>query len=571
MYESKNTFNAESYKMTLNMTMCIDEAPKVPLPDCENQNYIFISYSHKDYQKVYSDLADFYEAGVYFWYDRGLTPGKSWKEIVIKKLTDPRCVGVIFYMSKSLYTSESVFFEINCTTNDTDVSKNNEFFNISKRYFGVNLDNEQPATAIISAAYNLSTDKDKENILLKLPKLANTFSNEVTYISYNSKEHLDDIINTLEDFDNVINKEKRNSFRTKNHYVPFEYLQIGSVMNEKYHILNELGRGGMAVVYLASNLQLETLCAIKIKRVSKIPDFNLHWIKREASILAKLDHPNIPRVIDIYNDDNSGFFSFVMDYVKGISLHRIIAEQGAQCEQDVLNWAKQICSALDYLHSQEPAIIHRDIKPSNILLKEDGNITLIDFSCARTFQAELSEDEELIGTQGYAAPEQYGIIKGQSDARTDIYAFGVTLYCLLTGFTLNNHLHTVAANYNPKSGSFISNHIRQTKPKLSFAFKRIILKCTQRNPADRYQSVSELVYDLNNFKKINRSITERIKYYRYNKKQKVLANNATENHLQPLETNGMNIHQTPPIGNNSHEIPIAILSNNSEETTPLNP
>lgn len=121
-----------------------------------------------------------------------------------------------------------------------------------------------------------------------------------------------------------------------------------------------------------------------------------------------------------------------MDYVEGRTLKAIVDERGAQPQEDVVNWAIQLCSVLDYLHTRKPAIIYRDLKPGNIMLRPDGRIVLIDFGTAREYKTGQEEDTISLGTKGYAAPEQYGG-DGQTDARTDIYNLGATIYHLVTG------------------------------------------------------------------------------------------------------------------------------------------
>lgn len=186
-----------------------------------------------------------------------------------------------------------------------------------------------------------------------------------------------------------------------------------------------------------------------------------------------------------------------MDYIEGNSLNRALEEYGAQPQEFVIKWAKQLCDVLGYLHSRQPPIIYRDMKPANIMLKPDGNVTLIDFGTAREFKAKNLADTTCLGTVGYAAPEQFGGM-GQTDARTDIYCLGATLYHLVTGC-------------NPSEPPYEMKPIRQINPGLSGGLERIILKCTQRNPADRYQSAAELMYALDHYEEIDD---------RYKKKQK---------------------------------------------------
>lgn len=145
----------------------------------------------------------------------------------------------------------------------------------------------------------------------------------------------------------------------------------------------------------------------------------------------------------------------------------------------------QICEALEYLHTRKPPIIYRDMKPANVMLKPDGNIKIIDFGIAREYKDQSLADTVSLGTKGYAAPEQFGG-RGQTDARTDVYCLGVTLYHLLTG-------------QNPCEPPYEIYPIRHWNPQLSAGLEAIIQKCTQLNPADRYQSCAELLYALHHY------------------------------------------------------------------------
>lgn len=268
-------------------------------------------------------------------------------------------------------------------------------------------------------------------------------------------------------------------------------LQIGSLVDGKYRILDEVGRGGMSIVYLARNVRTNKQWAIKEVRKDGANDFNVVRANliAETDILKKLNHPNLPNIIDILDDGDS--FVIIMDFIEGNSLQHYIKHSGAQPEADVVKWAIQLCDVLGYLHSRTPPIIYRDMKPANVMLKPDGNISLIDFGTAREYKTASLEDTKNLGTQGYAAPEQYGG-QGQTDARTDIYTLGATMYHLLTGDSPANHL-------------FEPLRIRNINPYLSEGLEMVILKCTQSNPDDRYQNCEELMYALNNYNKLTES------------------------------------------------------------------
>lgn len=266
-------------------------------------------------------------------------------------------------------------------------------------------------------------------------------------------------------------------------------LEIGSLIDGKYKILNKVGQGGMSVVYLAMNEKANKQWAVKEVRKDGIKDFEVvkQGLVAETDILKKLSHPNLPSIIDVIDTDDS--FIIIMDYIQGNSLNKALEEYGAQPQDNVIEWAKQLCDVLGYLHTRTPAIIYRDMKPANIMLKPDGNVTLIDFGTAREFKEKNLADTTCLGTVGYAAPEQFGGM-GQTDARTDIYCLGATLYHLVTGM-------------NPCEPPYEIKPIREINPSLSSGLERIILKCTQRDPNDRYQSAAELMYALEHYEEID--------------------------------------------------------------------
>lgn len=263
-------------------------------------------------------------------------------------------------------------------------------------------------------------------------------------------------------------------------------LEIGSLVDGKYKILNVIGKGGMSVVYLAMNERANKQWAIKEVRKDGVSNFEVvkQGLIVETDLLKKLNHPNLPSIVDVIDGD--GTFLIVMDYIEGNPLNKILKQKGAQPQEDVIEWAKQLCDVLGYLHSREKPIIYRDMKPANIMLKHDGKIMLIDFGTAREFKEKNVADTTCLGTQGYAAPEQFGG-QGQTDARTDIYCLGATMYHLVTG-------------HNPAEPPYEMYPIRKWNPKLSSGLEEIILKCTQRNPKDRYQNCAELLYALEHYR-----------------------------------------------------------------------
>ena len=263
-------------------------------------------------------------------------------------------------------------------------------------------------------------------------------------------------------------------------------LEIGSLVDGKYKILSEIGHGGMSVVYMAINEKANKTWAVKEVRKDGRMDFNIvrQGLMAEIDTLKRLKHPYLPSIVDVIEDDET--FIIVMDYVEGWSLDKILEEHGVQQESVVVEWAKQLCDVMGYLHSRTPAIIYRDMKPANVMLKPDGTVTLIDFGTAKNYEINYGETTG-IGTIGYAAPEQYiGSGLGRTDVRTDIYCLGMTLYHLLTG-------------QDPCRNLISDTSIRAVNPALSRGLDSIIRKCTAHQPEDRYQSCEELMYDLENY------------------------------------------------------------------------
>lgn len=219
-------------------------------------------------------------------------------------------------------------------------------------------------------------------------------------------------------------------------------LKTGEVLRGRYRIRERIGQGGMGNIYLADDLRLQgRRCALKeVEHDRTLPARILKETReqfmREATVLARLDHPNLPKVSDFFTVGPRDYL--VMDFVPGKDLRTLIHEARQKRrflpEADVLGWAAQVCDALSYLHHQTPPIVHRDIKPGNLKLTPGGLIKLVDFGLVKL----LLPDEMTVtviqgqGTALYTPLEQYGADSGHTDVRSDLYAFGATLYHLLT-------------------------------------------------------------------------------------------------------------------------------------------
>lgn len=219
-------------------------------------------------------------------------------------------------------------------------------------------------------------------------------------------------------------------------------LKSGEILRGRYRIVRIIGQGGMGSIYLADDLRLEgRQCALKeVEHDRSLPPDLLQEAReqffREATVLARLDHPNLPKVSDFFSIGSRDYL--VMDFIPGKDLRSVVMEAKQQNrflpESEVLNWADQLASALSYLHGQDPPILHRDIKPSNLKVTPSGLLKLVDFGLVKV----LAPGEVTItvlqgqGTAIYTPLEQYGGDSGHTDVRSDIYAFGATLYHLLT-------------------------------------------------------------------------------------------------------------------------------------------
>jgi len=220
-------------------------------------------------------------------------------------------------------------------------------------------------------------------------------------------------------------------------------LAPGVTLRNRYKILKAVGQGGMGSIYQAEDLRLSgRLCAIKEVR----PDPGLEpqaqtqaqqQFHREASTLARLDHPNLPKVSDFFTEDGRDYL--VMDFVPGQDLKQLMDEARREGrileERKVLAWAAQLCDALEYLHNQDPPVLHRDIKPANIKLTPSGLIKLVDFGLVKLMMPDDARTVTILqgrGTALYTPLEQYGGDTGHTDARSDLYSLGATLYHLLT-------------------------------------------------------------------------------------------------------------------------------------------
>lgn len=262
-------------------------------------------------------------------------------------------------------------------------------------------------------------------------------------------------------------------------------LHAGEVLQGRYEIIAMIGKGGMSTVYQARDIKSRQLLAIKdVKRSAREQNQVVEQsLTAEGRMLKQLSNPHLPRIYDII--ENADNIMLVMDFIQGESLDKVIARNGAQSVDQVLDWGMQICEVFHYLHNQPTPIIYRDMKPANVMLQPNGKLMMIDFGTARTEKVGVSmqADTICIGTEGFAAPEQFGGI-GQSTARTDIFCLGATLYNMVTGHSPSDWPKGILPleNWNPALANT--------------PISEIITKCTRNDPNERYQTAMELHEDL---------------------------------------------------------------------------
>lgn len=285
--------------------------------------------------------------------------------------------------------------------------------------------------------------------------------------------------------DASIGRESRIGFSDKQSKPANNQISIGTIIENTYRITAILGTGVLGTVFLAEHIRTKKKWAVKCfeKKHKDIAQISKRTLV-ETGILNNMSHPGLPTIADILETSDKLFV--VMDYIEGTPLSSIIANHGAQPESTVIEWSKQLCSTMNYLHSRQPAVIHNDIHPQNIMLRPDGKLIMIDFGSSFEL-AGSGEDTLLLGTTFFAAPEKYN---GVVDTRTDIYALGMTMYSLLTG-------------HDPSKPPYTLSSLREISPNVSLGLESIIEKCLERNPDDRYQKIDEILYELDNIEQVN--------------------------------------------------------------------
>ncbi len=259
--------------------------------------------------------------------------------------------------------------------------------------------------------------------------------------------------------------------------LPSNFLLTG-----RYLIVRKVGQGGMGAVYEAIDTRLhQRRCAVKEMSSANLATIAERQLavanfEREAKMLASLSHSNLPKVTDYFSE--GGRHYMVMEFIEGQTMEEHLSTTArAMSEAEVRPIAEQLCDVLHYLHSQNPPVIFRDMKPGNVILQPDGQVKLIDFGIIRFFKGGKTHDTQFLGTPGFAAPEAYGY--AETDARSDVYSLGMTLYCLLTAKDPPQNL----AGFNPDVDLAACT---------SSELRRVILKALKVKAPGRWQSAHEM-------------------------------------------------------------------------------
>ena len=277
------------------------------------------------------------------------------------------------------------------------------------------------------------------------------------------------------------------------------YLQVGdTVLDGKYEVIKIIHTSGMANVYMVEDENLNKQWCLKeiIKSEAGRNEIEYRSLIKEANIMKSLSHSSIPRIVSIDTEGDSIFI--VMDFVDGISVKDWLIRRGTVEQTVAVAWMKQVCNVLLYLHTRKNPIFYRDMKPDNIMVQSDGNIKLLDFGISEIITKDNSTIKEALGTRGFAAPEQK--VKGSRyDLRSDIFGVGRTMYYMLTGLN-----PSVIGEENLRG-------IREVNPSVSIGLERVVNKCMEEDVSKRYQSIEEVLYDIQNYNKLDYSYRKKIR------------------------------------------------------------
>lgn len=277
------------------------------------------------------------------------------------------------------------------------------------------------------------------------------------------------------------------------------YLQVGdTVLGGKYEVIKIIHTSGMANVYMVEDENLNKQWCLKeiIKSEAGRNEIEYRSLIKEANIMKSLSHSSIPRIVSIDTEGDSIFI--IMDFVDGISVKDWLVRRGSVEQTVAVAWMKQVCNVLLYLHTRKNPIFYRDMKPDNIMVQSDGNIKLLDFGISEIITKDNMTIKEALGTRGFAAPEQK--VNGSPyDLRSDIFGVGRTMYYMLTGLN-----PSVIGEKNLRG-------IREVNPSVSIGLERVVNKCMEEDVNKRYQSIEEVLYDIQNYNKLDYSYRKKIR------------------------------------------------------------
>ncbi|MEG1847513.1 MAG: serine/threonine-protein kinase [Lachnospiraceae bacterium] len=255
--------------------------------------------------------------------------------------------------------------------------------------------------------------------------------------------------------------------------------------NSKYEVLEEIGQGGMGAVYLVWDTVLCKRWAMKVVYIKPMQGNE----SAEFATLKNLSHPLLPMVVDLVLTDT--YIGMIMEYIEGITLKEYLERKKRVTQKQAIQWGIELTQVLTYLHEQRPPIIYGDLKPSNIMIQPNGSLKLIDMGAAMEYHQETMIIRSNYGTYGYAAPEQLQKNGAKIDLRSDIYAFGITMYQMVTG-------------ENPGKPPYEIYPIREINPNLSGGLEQVIQRCTKVLPKDRYQNMTACKEDLMRYRQLEK-------------------------------------------------------------------